>query len=188
MILSHYDRKIMYRQANDILFKIYEYCVANRIILNLDKCCYIEFGNYNKNEELHIGILNKKLENVKNCKFLGVHINEHMNWKDHMIYVKSQLSKATGTINTIKDYVPKKVLRSLYFSLIQPYLIYCLPIWGSNHNCTEFNDIFIIQKRAIRIITNSTIKINNQYKHTKPLFQKTNNLTLHNQYFYLTSN
>ena len=188
MFLSHYDRKIMYKQANDILFKIYEYCVSNRIILNLDKCCYIEFGNYNRNDELHIGILNKKLENVKHCKFLGVHINEHMNWKDHMVYVKSQLSKATGTINTIKDYVPEKILRSLYFSLIQPYLIYCLPIWGSNHNCTEFNDIFVIQKRAIRIITNRTIKIDKQYQHTKPLFQKTNILTVQNLYFYLTSN
>ena len=172
MFLSHYDRKMLYRQANDILFKIYEYCVANRIILNLDKCCYIEFGNYNRNEDLCLGILNKKLENVKNCKFLGLHINESMDWKDHMIYVKSQLSKATGTVNTVKDYIPKKVLRSLYFSLIQPYLIYCLPIWGSNHNCTEFNDISIIQKRAIRIITNSTLKINNQNQHTKPLFQK----------------
>ncbi|NRB82034.1 MAG: reverse transcriptase family protein, partial [Saccharospirillaceae bacterium] len=188
MFLSHTDRKVLYKQANDTLYRVYEYCISNRIIINIDKCSFIEFGKHSNNEKLHLGILNNTLENVNKCKFLGVYINKDLNWKDHMIHVKQQLSKATGAINMVKGYVPQKILRNIYFSLIQPYLIYCLPIWGSNHNCTEFHEIFVVQKRALRIITNNTAKINNQYQHTKPLFQKTNILTVHNLYYYLISN
>ena len=58
-----------------------------------------------------------------------------------MIHVKQQISKATGTVYTIKNYVPTKILRNIYFALIQPYLIYCIPIWGCNHTNKEFQDI-----------------------------------------------
>ena len=187
MFLSHYDRKVLYQQANAILFKIYEYCASNELIINFDKCCYMEFGDGSNCEKYDIAILNNRFEKVKSCKFLGIHINERMNWKDHMMHVKNQISKATGILNTIKAYVPQKILRNIYFALIQPYLIYCLPIWGSQHNNAEFQSIFIIQKRAIRIITNKTTKITGKYQHTKPLFQKTNILTVHNLYYYLTS-
>ena len=60
----------------------------------------------------------------------------------------------------------------LYNSLILPYITYCNLIWG---NCgkTKLNSIFLLQKKAIRICTNSSFMT-----HTNPLFHKLNILKI----------
>ena len=65
-----------------------------------------------------------------------------------------------------------------------------MPIWGSQHNSKEFNNLFKLQTKALRIITNKAAKINGKFQHTKEckdLFKKTNILTIHNLYYYLTA-
>ena len=187
LFLSHFNRFQLYKNANEVLLKIYEYCKVNEIIINYDKCCFIEFQESNSFDNIPLGILNHMFKKVNNCKFLGVHINSNLNWNDQMDHVKTQVAKSIGAIYSIKSTVPLKIPRITYLALIQPYLMYCLPIWGYQHNCQKFEKLFIIQKKAIRIVTNHTQKINNYYQHTKPLFSTTNILTLHNLYFYVTT-
>ena len=61
------------------------------------------------------------------------------------------------------------------------------------HVCTRStlyarnSKIIYITKKAIRIITNKTTKIEGKFQNTKLLFKKTNILTIHNLYFYLTT-
>ena len=53
----------------------------------------------------------------------------------------------------------------MYCTLVMPYLTYCCEVWGNNYK-TRIQSLFILQKRAIRIIC-----LNANYKcHTKPLF------------------
>ena len=51
-----------------------------------------------------------------------------------------------------------------------------------NHNENQFG-----AKKAIRIITNCTTKVDGKFQHTKPLFQKAHIMTLHNLYFYFVA-
>ena len=112
-----------------ILFKMFEYCSANKIIINYDKCCFMEFGLSNSNNSnYNIAILNHSFKQVHECKFLGIYINSELNWKSQIMHVKSQVAKATGALNSIKKIVPTKILRQIYFALVQPYLVYCSPI------------------------------------------------------------
>ena len=60
-------------------------------------------------------------------------------------------------------------------------------MWGTNHKSEDFNSIFKLQKKAIRIVTNKTAKVNKIFVNTKPLFQMTSILNIHNLYFYLTA-
>ena len=43
------------------------------------------------------------------------------------------------------------------------------------------------RKKAIRIVTNHTQKIERKFQHTKPLFKKSHILTVHNLYYYFTA-
>ncbi len=79
LFLAHNDRFILYQQANQILFNIYEYCCANRLVINFEKCCYIEFNGNPADNKLFLGILNNEFEKVSKCKFLGVYINSNIN-------------------------------------------------------------------------------------------------------------
>lgn len=189
VFVNHIHRNSLFTLSNRILSEIYKYCCANKLIINYDKCCFIEFNckDTSSNSDFELYILNEKVKRVHSCKFLGVYINSSLNWNDHLSHVKSQVSKAIGSLYHLKSTVPQKILRSIYYALVQPYLLYALPLWGSNHSCKLFKDIFILQKKALRIITNRTNKIHKMFQHTKQLFKKTNILTIHNLYYYLTA-
>ena len=188
LFLSHSNRYTLYSLANEALQKLYEYCCANRIVINLDKCCFMEFKSSQSDQHNYsLGILNSAFKKVDDCKFLGVYISSSLKWKLQIKHVKSQVSKATGALNSVKKIVPPKLLRNIYFALVQPYLVYCAPIWGSTHNTNDYEDLFKAQKKAVRVISNMTYKVNYCFVNTKPLFHKNNILTVHNMYFYLLS-
>ena len=63
---------------------------------------------------------------------LGVCISSSLNWNDQIDHVISQVSKSCGTMYRSRVHVPRKILRKIYLALIQPYLIYCISLWGSS--------------------------------------------------------
>ena len=85
------------------------------------------------------------------CKFLGVIIDEHLTWINHINYVKSKISINTGFLSRICNFVSIKTALMLYYSLIYPYLIYCNIAWASNYP-SRLKTLYISQKRSIRII------------------------------------
>ena len=82
----------------------------------------------------------------------------------------------TGIIYKSSFCLHKSALRMLYFSLIYPYLYYCISVWGSTYP-TNLNRIFVLHKRAIRTISKSPFDA-----HTGPIFKELNILSLHNIY------
>jgi len=56
------------------------------------------------------------------------------------------------------------ILRMLYFTMIQPYLLYCIMAWGGAYK-SNLTGIINLQKRAVRLITNTEYRA-----HTSPLF------------------
>ena len=67
----------------------------------------------------------------------------------------------------------------LYYSLIYPFLIYAVPIWGNTHN-NLINTIHVLQKKFVRIITfNRTVFSNDGPPiHSFPLFNELKILTI----------
>ena len=103
IFISHIDRSELYKIANNILQKLLNYCTANRIVLNYEKCCFIEFKNgIEDKNELILSIANHSISKVDTCKFLGVIINSNLKWDDQMAHVKKLLSQSIGALHTIK--------------------------------------------------------------------------------------
>ena len=68
--------------------------------------------------------------------------------------------------------MPDFVLKTLYYSTIHSHLNYCLAIWGNTYP-THVQPLFLLQKRAIRMITGSP-----PLETSLPLFKQTSILTL----------
>ena len=73
-----------------------------------------------------------------------------------------KLSKISGVINRLKYVFPKQILINLYKSLFTPHLNYGSLVWGTNTKQIE-----ILQKRTLRIITNSSY-----IAHTEPILNE----------------
>jgi len=167
LFLSDTNLANLINTANFEVNKISTWFKANKLSLNISKTNYIVFRTKYKSIENCDGIKidNIKLEQVYKTKFLGVIINQALSWDDHIHMIKQKIVKNTGIIYKIRKHLPQSVLISLYHTLIHPYLDYCNIVWAINKT-TALNDLFICQKKIIRIVTNSKPR-----DHTVPLFK-----------------
>ena len=79
---------------------------------------------------LNISIIGTQLERIgndcteKSCKFLGIHINEHLTWKYHIKHVLKKVSYALFSLKLVKRALPPDCLQTLYYSLVHSHLTY----------------------------------------------------------------
>ena len=159
---------------NTELEKISIWLEANKLTININKTHYMMFHRTRIKHitNFKIYISNNAIDRSINTKFLGVIIDNKLNWAAHILYIKNKISKSIGIIYKIRHFLDKRSLRNMYFTFIYPYLIYCLEIWGNTYE-THLNPLIKIQKRSIRTITFSHYQ-----DHTGPLFDRLNILDL----------
>jgi NADH:ubiquinone oxidoreductase subunit B-like Fe-S oxidoreductase len=77
-----------------------------------------QFKIYNKSPQydLNIGYDEKHLEESKNTKFLGLHNDNHLNWKNHIDLMILKLSTACYTITSMTYISSTDTLKSIYFA------------------------------------------------------------------------
>ena len=127
---------------------------ANKLSLNLKKTKYIIFCANNKSypkHELNVKLDNQIIDQVNSTTFLGVHINQHLDWKPHINHIALKMSKSIGVINKTKSFISVNARRSLYCTLVLPYIQYCNIVWAKSYT-TNLEKILKLQKRVIRII------------------------------------
>ena len=92
------------------------------------------------------------IERVRETIFLGVVLDEHLNWKAHISNVSNRIPnyKSIGIIFKSRFCLSLSSLRTLYYSLVYPYLMYCVSVWASTYP-TNLNRLIILQKRLVRI-------------------------------------
>ena len=68
---------------------------------------------------------NIEIKRESSVKFLGVIIDENITWNKHIELVENKISKNIGILYRASHYLDKKSLKSIYFSFIHNYVIYC---------------------------------------------------------------
>jgi hypothetical protein len=107
-----------------------------------------------RNEDINITINGERLEIVKKTKFLGLILDNQLQWKDHITYTSQKVAKSLGILSIANRVLNKKSMLQLYYALIYPYLYYGNSIWGKSFQST-FWPVYRQQKWAIRILTNT---------------------------------
>ena len=67
-----------------------------------------------------IKIKNILIERVQSLNFLGVNLDEHLNWNSHIIKLLLKYPEVLVLICKLKHYLPIHIMRTLYYSLIFP--------------------------------------------------------------------
>ena len=155
--------------------KLEQWFLSNKLLVNMKKTNCIVFKQKNKriaDDIADVVINNQKVLRVSCTSFLGVMLDEHLNWAPHIDDVLHKISCATGVIYRIRHLLSLRILLYIYNATILPHLTYCTMIWGQ---CAKslLNRVFTLQKRSLRAITNSHPSTPSQ-----PLFQKLQLLTV----------
>ena len=85
------DMESAVKIANEYMFILNTWFIANKLSLNTDKTTQ-------KYDEPKIKIGNVMVAKTKQCKYLGVYIDEELKWTDHTEYVFSKLYKFIGVL------------------------------------------------------------------------------------------
>ncbi|KAL1448659.1 hypothetical protein WDU94_012271 [Cyamophila willieti] len=92
-----------------------------------------------------------KLEKVSTIRYLGVILDQHLKFKDHVISLKKKLRYLMYVFNTLKNICSQKIIRMIYFGLVQSSLQYCLLAWGGAYQ-NVIMPLKIAQNKILRII------------------------------------
>ena len=111
------------------LLNINKWFISNRLTLHNNKTCYMLFNN--KLSHINISINNINLTRVKSTEFLGIIIDENLDWKLHILYLKNKFKKIIWITNIISKFVNQKALLHVYNSFFLPHINYCIILWGN---------------------------------------------------------
>ena len=133
---------------------LHQWLCVNRLALDISKTNFVIFHPYNKplKELITIKINKKAITVEKYVKYLGVLIDSSLSWKTHNDNLVKKISRAIGIMYKIRYYVNHTILKNLYYSLIYPYLLYAIQVWGSAF-AGHTQKIIILQKKVVRLIT-----------------------------------
>ena len=140
--------------------------------VNVSKTKYMIFHKRRDVPQLDLLLDNIKIELVSNFTFLGIILDTSLSWKFHTKMIAIKISKIIGILHKLKYIFPKEILLTIYISLSMPHLNYGILLWGVN-----LKDIFLPQKKAIRLVTHNTYNL-----HTKPIFKENGLLNLQNMF------
>jgi hypothetical protein len=177
------------------LTKVADWFRSNRMAINVNKTKYIIFHVPSKKIDVvpvlcfdnnlpdtpHDPSLVTQLERIHNAhenpssrsfKQLGIHLDENLSFNANTTALIGKLSRSIFFLNRVKHTLSQKALKSLYTSFFHFHLLYCINIYSCTSQ-SDINRIFLQQKKAIRIITNSSYNA-----HTAPLFERLHILPL----------
>lgn len=139
-------------------------------MLNSAKTNYIRFhtNQYSKELDVDIRIANESIKREGCVKFLGVLLDDTLNWKNHCQSVISKLNSLCFLIRNLRSVLNLEQLLLLYHGQGGSRLTYGIGLWGSS---AAARDVFLAQKRVIRCIAgvSSTTSCREYFKRYKVL-------------------
>ena len=180
VIDSDTDLPTLIKRVNCEIQKIANWFRTNKMSVNVSKTKYIIFRPRGQKITLNLdenGILFNSNEigqpedpnkifklgriyndhpdkNERTYKFLGVHLDEFLSFDTHCEIISNKLARSNFILSRVKNILPTKSLKTLYFALVHPHLLYCLPIYSCTTQKKPKKNLQNAQK-TIRIITKS---------------------------------
>ena len=87
-------------------------------------------------------IVNNDIERKASINVLGVMLEEHISWIDHVKTVENKIAKNTGLLYYASQFLNEDSLKTVYFSYIHSYLIYAKIAWASTY-ATKLKRVYL---------------------------------------------
>ena len=118
---------------------------ANKISLNVQKTELIIFKHQRKTiaSKVKIKLSRKRLYPIDSVKYLGIRINENLNWIHHVSDIAIKLNRANALLFKIRTFVNVK---TIYCTIFDSHINYANVIWAQNSNA--INRLSVLQKRS----------------------------------------
>ena len=88
--------------------------------------------------------MKKILYPTDSVKYLGVKIDNKLNWKSHVNAIATKLNRANAMHYKVRNFVNANIIKSIYYALFESHINYACILWGQN--ISAINRLYILQK------------------------------------------
>ena len=141
----------------------------NRLSLNEGKTELIFFHSIHHKldyDSISIKLNGIKLTRVTCVKYLGMYLDENLNWNEHVSQLSKKLSRANGILSKLRYNAPLNVLLQVYHSIFYTHLYYGCNLWGFTLK-SNLDHIQVLQNKCLRILTFADFKSNVDHLYPK---------------------
>ena len=168
MYLGHSNLNYLRFCLETDMLNISDWFCANKLTLNIEKTVVLHFTRKSSKckrlESIEIGPLKLKVATL--AKFLGLWIDENLNWKEHVRRLLLKINSKKAMLCKGKNLLTTHAKKILYFAQIQSNLTYGLLIWGNMISSADKHKLEALQNKCVKLIdqNKTTTEIYNTYK------------------------
>ena len=153
--------------SKNIMINLNAWFNDNKLSLNIDKTSFIIFRPKRKrfpNLPDHIEYLNFKIKRSSSIKFLGLLLDEHLTWDLQINEICNKLKSMFHVFYSIRNYLSKVCIKTIYFTLIYSRIKYGLAVYGQA-GVTKVNKIQTLQNKLLKVLTNKKFRYSTNKLH-----------------------
>ena len=126
---------------------------ANLLTLNPNKTVAMSFLHKKpKGKLVSINLESTTIRFVKETKFLGIWLDENLNWSAHTSKLITRLKRNTYLLSNHCNFLDTFTLKLIYHAQIQSHLNYGLILWGNMATCDALNKIQTLQNKCMKML------------------------------------
>ena len=179
LLISGPNLDELIEKANLEIDKVLDYMDANYLSVNIKKCNFMIFKPKIRDSPTNhiLKIRDIEITETDCMKFLGIFLDNKLSFKKQISHVMSKMKSAIGALIKTRHSLTFRSKVMLYNSLVKPHLDYCCLVWLDKANKGQKHQLYVLQKRAIRICFNASYN-----SHSAQLFKISNIIPLENLY------
>lgn len=167
ILASHHNPIKASEYIQEHLHQLQQWLMKWRIKVNQNKSVHVTF-TLRKDSCPPVSINNEEIPQTNTAKYLGVHLDNKLNWKQHILKKKKQIDITTKQLNWLIGRKSRLSLENkilIYNSIIKPIWSYAIELWG----CASKSNVATIQRcqsKILRQIADAPWYVSNHTLHT----------------------
>ena len=141
-------------KGTQIMTQLNAWFKANKLTLNSGKSNFIVFRS-NKNPTTNlpekINFENTSINRSETSKYLGVTLDEHVTWNQHIIEVCNKLKRYFKLFYSIRNFVNKNQVKIIYYSFIYSQIKYGITTFGFTDN-NKIQRMQVLQNKLLKVL------------------------------------
>ena len=97
--------------------------------------------------DLNLKLCGKKLKPSDYVQYLGIYLDEYLNWSPHINKLSQKLVKINAMLFKLQHFVNVATIKSIYCVIFHSHLSYVCTAWSQNLNSKH--RINLLQKKAM---------------------------------------
>ena len=159
-------------KTNEVLQAFSNWCLANKLKINIHKTSFSLFKRKQDSDQSNFKLYlqGQEIERKFSTKYLGIHIDEDLNWQSHIQSVSDKLMKLCGIFYKIRNFLPLETVKVLYYTLVNSHIVYGIEVYANTFE-SYLDKLVKLNNRILRIMYNKNLRT-----HVKELYTLCNTL------------